>query len=108
MKFALAAASLLIAGPAFAQADGAGPQAGHNAEAAAAGSTVEAAGEIKSVDAKAGTLTIHHGPIAALSWPAMTMTFKATPEALQAAKAGQTVKFTLKTADNQVVAVQPQ
>jgi Cu(I)/Ag(I) efflux system protein CusF len=107
MKFALAAASLLIASPAFAQADGADPHLGHHPEAAP-GSTVEAAGQIKSVDAKAGTVTIHHGPIADLSWPAMTMTFKATPEALQAAKAGQSVKFTLKTADNQVVAVRPQ
>jgi Cu/Ag efflux protein CusF len=38
----------------------------------------------------------------------MTMTFKATPEALKAAKAGQTVKFTLQTADNLIVALQPQ
>lgn len=60
-----------------------------------------------AVDAKAGTVTIHHSPISALGWPAMTMTFKATPEALRGAKAGQTVSFTLKTPENQVVAIQP-
>lgn len=60
------------------------------------------------MDAKAGAITLHHGPIAALGWPAMTMTFKASPEALQAAKVGQTVSFTLKTPENQVVAIQPQ
>jgi hypothetical protein len=36
----------------------------------------------------------------------MTMTFKATPEALKAAKVAQTGKFTLKTADNAMVAIQ--
>ena len=109
MKYALAAAAaLLIAAPALAQTSDSDAHADHHTEAAAPAATAEGTGEIKSVDAKAGTLTIHHGPIAALGWPAMTMTFKATPEALQTAKAGQTVKFTLKTPDNQVVAIQPQ
>ena len=104
-----AAAALLFATPAFGQtAPAPEAHAGHHADVPAPANTAEAAGQIKSVDAKAGTVTIHHGPIAALGWPAMTMTFTATPEALQAAKAGQTVKFTLKTPDNQVVAIQPQ
>ena len=111
MKFVLAAAAaLLIAAPALAQTAAPDAHAGHHpdADAPAAASTADAVGQIKSVDAKAGTVTIHHGPIATLGWPAMTMTFKASPEALQAAKPGQTVKFTLKTPDNQVVAIQPQ
>jgi Cu/Ag efflux protein CusF len=53
-------------------------------------------------------VTLHHGPIASLGWPAMTMTFKAAPDALRAAKPGQTVKFTLQTPDNLIVAIQPQ
>lgn len=106
MKFAFAAAAALLSAlPAFAQT-AATPE--ERAEAPAPARTAEAMGQIKSVDAKAGTVTIHHGPIAALGWPAMTMTFKATPEVLQAAKAGQTVKFTLKTPDNQMVAIRPQ
>jgi Cu(I)/Ag(I) efflux system protein CusF len=96
------AAALLGAAPALAQT------AAPAAAATPAAATAEGTGQVKSVDAKAGTVTLHHGPIAALGWPAMTMTFKATPEALQAAKAGQTVKFTLKTPENQVVAIQPQ
>ncbi len=39
-------------------------------------------GVITAIDAKANTLTIRHGPIPAVGWPAMTMTFKASPPAL--------------------------
>ncbi len=103
MKVLLAAtAAVLIASPALAQTAGASPAA---AQAATAGT--KATGEIKSIDAKAGTVTIHHSPIPALGWPAMTMTFKATPDALKVAKSGQTVSFTLKGPENQVVAIEP-
>lgn len=105
MKLPFALLALLAAGPAFAQSaqDSAAPGVQQSAAA-----TAEGIGQVKSIDARGGTLTIHHGPIAALGWPAMTMTFKASPEALQTAKAGQTVKFTLKTPENEVVAVQAQ
>ena len=36
-----------------------------------------ASGKVEAVDATAGTVTIAHGPVDALKWPAMTMTFKA-------------------------------
>jgi len=104
MKIALAAtAALALALPAAAHPDEPDRPAGRDAPAPA--QTVEGMGQIKSVDAKAGAITIHHAPIAALGWPAMTMTFKASPEALRAAKAGQRVRFTLQTSDNQVVAI---
>lgn len=110
MKLVLAAAAALAAlaaAPAVAQPMGAmpGPMPGMAAEAA---KTAEGVGQIKSVDAKTSSVTLHHGPIASLGWPAMTMTFKATPEALKTAKPGQTVKFTLQTPDNLIVAIQPQ
>jgi Cu(I)/Ag(I) efflux system membrane fusion protein len=35
----------------------------------------EAAGKLDAIDAKAGTVTISHGPIADLNWPPMTMDF---------------------------------
>lgn len=97
-----AAAAALIASPVLAQAPAvaAGPSA-------SVGAGTKATGEIKSIDAKAGTVTIHHSPIPALGWPAMTMTFKATPDALKVAKSGQTVSFTLKGPENQVVAIEP-
>jgi Cu(I)/Ag(I) efflux system protein CusF len=111
MKLALAVLAALTAAPGLAQTTDATPGMSadqHAAISASAQATAEGVGQIKSVDAKAGTLTIHHGPIAALGWPAMTMAFKASPEALKLAKPGQTVKFTLQTSDNQVVAIQPQ
>ena len=58
-----------------------------------------------SYNAKAGTVTLHHAPIPALKWPAMTMTFKATPEVLKAAKAGKSVTFTLNAAGDQVTSL---
>lgn len=101
MKFALVIASLLaIAGPAAAQHEG------HAAMAAApASGTVQGTGVVKGVNPKAGTVTLHHGPIVALKWPAMTMTFKATPEAVKAAKTGKSVSFTLNAAGDQILSL---
>jgi Cu(I)/Ag(I) efflux system protein CusF len=53
-------------------------------------------GVIKGVDAKAGTVTIQHGPIPAVGWPGMTMAFAVKPATLlKTAKVGQTVGFDL-------------
>jgi Cu(I)/Ag(I) efflux system protein CusF len=80
----------------------------HGADAAPANATPadpQGAGVVQAVNAKAGTITIHHGPIAALKWPAMTMTFKATQDVLKAAKQGATVNFTLNAAGDQILAI---
>lgn len=54
----------------------------------------KAQGTIDSVDLKSGAVSIHHGPVAALKWPAMTMEFKAANAALlDGLKAGQAVSF---------------
>ena len=42
----------------------------------------QAEGRIDSIDAKAGSVTISHGPVASLKWPAMTMDFKPANAAL--------------------------
>ena len=52
-----------------------------------------ASGKVEAVDTTAGTVTIAHGPVEALKWPAMTMAFKASPEQLASVKAGQQVEF---------------
>jgi len=66
------------------------------AGAVAAPQTHKAQGTIASVDAKAGTVEIEHGPIASLGWPGMTMEFKARDKALLAGiKKGDTVDFEL-------------
>jgi Cu/Ag efflux protein CusF len=49
------------------------PVVGHRAE-----------GTVKAIDATAGTLSIAHGPVETLKWPAMTMNFKAANSALVA------------------------
>jgi Cu(I)/Ag(I) efflux system periplasmic protein CusF len=41
-----------------------------------------AKGTVKSVDAIAGTVTLDHGPVKSMNWPAMTMTFKVQDKAL--------------------------
>jgi Cu(I)/Ag(I) efflux system protein CusF len=49
-------------------------------------------GVIKAID-PAGSVTLQHGPIPAVSWPAMTMTFRAKPALLKGLKVGQTIDF---------------
>ncbi len=61
---------------------------------ATATKTGKGTGVITEIDAKAGTVTIKHQPIAALGWPAMTMGFKASPPSLLAGlKVGQKIGF---------------
>jgi Cu(I)/Ag(I) efflux system protein CusF len=55
--------------------------------------TASATGTVESVDVLAKTVAIAHGPIAAVKWPAMTMTFKAPDADLNALKQGDHVAF---------------
>lgn len=41
-----------------------------------------AKGTVKSVDPKAGTVTLDHEPVKSMNWPAMNMTFKMQDKAL--------------------------
>ena len=58
-----------------------------------AGTPAMGAGTVESVDPTAGKISISHGPVAALGWPAMTMNFKATPEQIASVHAGQAIEF---------------
>lgn len=53
-----------------------------------------ATGTVKKVSADKGTLTIAHGPVAELQWPAMIMPFQATPEQIASVQAGDKIQFT--------------
>ena len=67
-------------------------------------------GIVKAIDTAKGTITLQHQAIAAIGWPAMTMTFKADPPALlQKVKVGEQVKFTLHPAGmaSTVTAISP-
>lgn len=62
----------------------------------------EAKGTVKSVDAKAGTVTIAHEPVASMKWPAMTMTFNVKDKALlQKLATGKQVHFEFVKKDDQ-------
>lgn len=72
----------------------------------AAGAAIKAAqhtgsGRINTIDAVGGTLEISHGPIPALKWPAMTMTFRAADKTLLAsAKPGGEIEFDMLAEPN--------
>jgi Cu(I)/Ag(I) efflux system protein CusF len=108
-----AAVALLSAAPALAQPAQdmkAMPGMAAPAQDAASMTTADGAGVVTALDAKAGTVTIHHAPIAKLSWPAMTMAFKAaSPSVLQGVKVGQAVKFQLMQMGDstQLTAIRP-
>jgi Cu(I)/Ag(I) efflux system membrane fusion protein len=70
--------------PAAAPAPALAPAAiGHKAE-----------GTVDGIDLKAGTLSLSHGPVPTLKWPAMTMEFKAANASLlNGLKPGQPVRF---------------
>ena len=76
--------------------------AGMNVETTApatAAGPITSTGTVTQVDAAAGTITINHEPIAAVSWPAMTMQFTAEdPAMLQGIAVGDRVAFEIKSA----------
>lgn len=77
------------------------PDAGMNMEAPepAVAGPITSTGTVTQVDAAAGTVTINHGSIEAISWPAMTMQFTAeNPAILQGIAVGDSVSFELKSA----------
>lgn len=76
------------------QEPAAAPSAAPDATPEAA--TASGSGEVAAVDPVAGTVTIDHGPIEALEWPAMTMTFAAPGVDLGAIKQGDKVSFELR------------
>ena len=86
------------------------PAAGNmsNMDMSGAAMTGAGEGEVTAVDKTAGTITLKHGPIPGVKWPAMTMTFKANPAALvDQVKVGDKVSFDVKVQgqDNEVTAI---
>ncbi len=103
---ALVAIAALAAAPGFAGMPNM-PGMPNNAAAVKTGKGV---GVITALDPKAAKITIKHGAIPSVGWPAMTMTFSAKPPALlKGLKVGQTVAFETRvqgaTAD--VTAIKP-
>ena len=92
------AANFLIDAESNLQAAIGGLSGGQGAPAAAADQPAkvghQAEGRVDSVDAKAGSVTVSHGPVASLKWPAMTMDFKpANPSLLKDMPPGAQIAF---------------
>ena len=60
-------------------------------------------GKVIAIDASHSRITIAHEWVAALGWPAMTMTFQATPRQLRGIKAGEQVDFEFSLHGNDAV-----
>jgi membrane fusion protein, copper/silver efflux system len=78
------------------------------AAAAAAASTYETTGKVEQITPTG--MTFSHQPIAALGWPAMTMSFnKPAPNAFADVKVGDTVHFVFRQSDDgyQLTKVEP-
>jgi Cu/Ag efflux protein CusF len=90
------------------------PQAGSPSPAPApppaAVSTASATGIVEDVDPAARTITIAHGPVESLKWPAMTMTFKAPNTDLSTIQKGDRVTFEFSSTgmDGTIVAIRHQ
>lgn len=73
-------------------AHGSAPKQEGAAAPAAAGHKAE--GTVESIDTKAGSVSLNHGPVASLKWPAMTMEFQVANAALLSGlKPGAAVAF---------------
>jgi len=56
-------------------------------------------GMVTAIDAGAGTVTLQHGAMPEIGWPAMTMTFKAAAPLLAGVAEGDKVAFDLTVTD---------
>ena len=67
-------------------------------------------GTVTAIDKTAGKITLNHGPISEVGWPAMTMGFTAKPELLSSIAIGDKVAFdvTVKGAAGEVTAIAKQ
>ena len=71
--------------------------------------THRAVGSVAAVDPAGGTVTLAHGPVASLKWPAMTMDFRVKDPALsRTLKPGQQIDFEFVDAGGEYVIVRVQ
>ncbi|MGE4340108.1 MAG: copper-binding protein [Pigmentiphaga sp.] len=78
--------------------NGAMPMSGQMGEAM--GQMANAQGTVTAIDDEAGTITIDHGPVEAVDWPAMTMAFEADESERMKVKVGDEVTFDFRMTDS--------
>ncbi len=85
------------------------PMDGENRSMTQSGATRTGSGEgtVKAIDAQAGTITLDHGPVPAMEWPAMTMAFNAGAEIRDQVAVGDSITFEFEASDagNRVTSV---
>lgn len=64
-------------------------------------------GTVTAIDAAGGQVTLDHGPIPEIGWPAMKMTFKVVPAVIASAAVGDKVEFDVRVtgSDSEVTAI---
>ena len=69
--------------------------------------TGKGAGTVTAIDAASGKITLDHGPIPELGWPAMKMAFKAGPAVTGQTAVGDKVEFDVRVSgmESEVTAV---
>ncbi len=90
--------ALSVAAPALSHAQSGGMKGmdmkGMESAKKAPGAVHKGAGTVKNVDSAKGTVTIAHGPVKSLNWPAMTMDFEVRDKAkIAALKPDQKIEF---------------
>ena len=107
MRILLAASASLLAAactPPATEEPAPGDMADMDMNVAATAGPIEGSGTVTAVDTAAGTVTLSHGPIAAIEWPAMTMQFTTEgPGMLQGVEVGDSVTFEIKSAEESQV-----
>ncbi|WP_454597823.1 copper-binding protein [Qipengyuania sp. SM2507] len=66
---------------------------------AGAGQAGSGEGSVTEIDEAEGKVTIDHGPIAAVGWPAMTMAFSADEATIDKVAVGDRVTFEFRTTE---------
>ena len=62
--------------------------------------TASAEGTVTAIDADAGTITVDHGAVPAIEWPAMTMGFEADEQLRQDVAVGDAISFDFTTCES--------
>ncbi|MBL4718703.1 MAG: copper-binding protein [Erythrobacter sp.] len=61
--------------------------------------TASAEGTVTAIDADAGTITVDHGAVPEIEWPAMTMGFEADEQLRQDVAVGDAISFEFTTGE---------
>lgn len=79
------------------EAPGTQPSVGEPAERGVSADLISATGRVISVDHAEGRVTVSHGPMPELGWPAMTMPFRlADPQLAHTLEAGDVIRFAVR------------